>query len=268
MPDGTGLFDFAKKYPNRFFDVGIAEQHAVTFCGGLSKGGMKPFFAVYSSFLQRSIDQIIHDAAIADLDVTLCIDRAGFVGADGETHQGIYDVSLLTSIPNITIFSPSNYNELIETLNKCAKMNCLKAIRYPRGSQPKEISEYAATNNDFDVIGSGDTTVITYGIEFANVYTALANSDNVSIIKLNKIFPINEQIFDLLMRKKRIYVFEEAYKFGSIGEKIGNKLCELGYDGEFINSSVTGFIPSASVDSDFIKFNLDSNSVKNIVLEK
>lgn len=267
MPDGTGLYKFEKEFPDRFFDVGIAEQHAVTFSAGLSKGGMKPFFAVYSSFLQRSIDQIIHDTAIADLNVTLCVDRAGFVGADGETHQGLYDVSLLTSIPNISVFSPSNYDELRNTLKACAEMNCLKAIRYPRGSEPKVISEYKFTGEDFDVIGSGDTAVVTYGIEFANVYEALAETKGVSIIKLNKIFPINDELFNILMPKKNVYVFEESYKYGSIGEKIGNKLCELGFKGVFNCSSVLGFIPAATVDSDFIKNKLDSNSVKNIVSE-
>lgn len=268
MPDGTGLYNFANAFPDRFFDVGIAEQHAVTFSAGLAKAGMKPFFAVYSSFLQRSIDQIIHDVAIANNNVTLCIDRAGFVGADGETHQGLYDVSLLTSIPNITIFSPSNYNELQNTLSMCAEMDCLKAIRYPRGSEPECISEYKFSGDDFDVIGSGDTAVITYGIEFANVYSALSCKEGVTIIKLNKIFPFNDRLFNLLMNKKKIYVFEESYKYGSVGEKIGNKLCELGFTGEFNNLSVLGFIPPATVDSDFKKYNLDSDSINNIFSEK
>ena len=152
-------------------------------------------------------------------------------------------------------------------LTKCSQMDCLKAIRYPRGAEPKEVSEYKATGNDFDVIGNGEVAVVTYGIEFANVYKAVLNSNNVSIIKLNKIFPINDQVFDVLMSKKKVYVFEESYKFGSIGEKIGNRLCELGFKGEFNHSSVLGFIPSATTDSDFKKFNLDSESIKNIVTE-
>ena len=267
MPDGTGLYNFSKTFPERFFDVGIAEQHAVTFSAGLAKAGMKPYFAVYSSFLQRSIDQIIHDVAIANLNVTLCIDRAGFVGADGETHQGLYDISLLTAIPNISIFAPSNYNELRYILNSSANSNTLSAIRYPRGAEPSNISNYVATGNDFDVIGNGDIAIITYGIEFSNVYNAIGNDDRYTIIKLNKIFPINNKLFDLLLTKKSIFVFEEASKNGSIGEKIGNNLCELGFSGKFKVNAVSGFVGTSTVENDFKKFMLDSDSVKKIVSE-
>ena len=267
MPDGTGLYDFSKRYPDRFFDVGIAEQHAVTFGAGLAKSGMKPFFAVYSSFLQRSIDQIIHDVAIANLNLTLCIDRAGFVGADGETHQGLYDIGLLTSIPNMIIYAPSNYNELKYMLGICSDNCCLQAIRYPRGAEPKEISSYVASGNDFDVIGNGEIAIITYGVEFANVMCAVGNDQNYTVIKLNKIFPINNDLYDIILKKKSVYIFEESSENGSIGEKIGHKLCELGFNGKFKTVAVSGFVASATVDSDFKKYSLDSDSIKNIVSE-
>jgi 1-deoxy-D-xylulose-5-phosphate synthase len=228
---------------------------------------MKPFFAVYSSFLQRSIDQIIHDVAIANLNLTLCIDRAGFVGADGETHQGLYDIGLLTSIPNMTIYAPSNYNELKYMLRICSDNCCLQAIRYPRGAEPKEISSYVASGNDFDVIGNGEIAIITYGVEFANVLSAVGNNQNYTVIKLNKIFPINNYLYDIILKKKSVYIFEESSENGSIGEKIGHRLCELGFSGKFKTVAVSGFVASATVDSDFKKYSLDSDSIKNIVSE-
>ena len=111
MSNGTGLNEFACRFPKRFFDVGIAEQHAVTFSSGLAKNGMIPFFAVYSTFLQRSYDQLIHDVAMQRLKVIFCIDRAGFVGEDGESHQGVFDTAYLMSVPNLTVFAPSSFDE-------------------------------------------------------------------------------------------------------------------------------------------------------------
>ena len=134
MPDGTGLTKFARWFPDRFFDVGIAEAHAVTFAAGLAAGGMTPVFAVYSSFLQRAYDQILHDVCIQNLHVVLCIDRAGLVGSDGETHQGIFDLSFLSHIPNMSIFAPKNGQELKKALYFATQVyNGPIAIRYPRG---------------------------------------------------------------------------------------------------------------------------------------
>ena len=134
MPDGTGLTAFKKHFPGRFFDVGIAEQHAVTFAAGLAAGGMHPFVAVYSSFLQRAYDQIVHDVCIQNLPVVFCVDRAGLVGADGETHQGIFDLSYLSMIPNMTVCAPKNKYELYDMLYFAYQYHGPIAIRYPRGS--------------------------------------------------------------------------------------------------------------------------------------
>lgn len=134
MSEGTGLSRFAKLYPNRFFDVGIAEQHAVTFAAGLAKAGLKPVFAVYSSFLQRAYDQVLHDVCIQNLPVVFAIDRAGLVGSDGETHQGIYDISYLSSIPNMTIMAPKNKWELADMLKFAIEYDRPIAVRYPRGT--------------------------------------------------------------------------------------------------------------------------------------
>ena len=134
MPDGTGLKKFANQYPDRFFDVGIAEEHAVTFAAGLAAGGMTPVVAVYSSFLQRAYDQIVHDVCIQNLHVVFAIDRAGLVGSDGETHQGIFDLSFLANIPNICIMAPKNKQELYSMLKFALKYDGPVAIRYPRGA--------------------------------------------------------------------------------------------------------------------------------------
>ena len=129
MADGTGLTKFGRQYPERFFDVGIAEEHAVTFSAGLAASGMKPYVAIYSSFLQRAYDQILHDVCIQDLPVVFAIDRAGLVGGDGETHQGIFDLSYLNSIPNMSVFAPKNGYELADILKYASYYEGPLAIR-------------------------------------------------------------------------------------------------------------------------------------------
>ena len=141
MPEGTGLNLFSKLFPNRFFDVGIAEQHAVTFAAGLAASGYKPVFAVYSSFLQRSYDQIVHDVCLTKLPVVFAIDRAGLVGSDGETHQGVFDISFLMHIPNMTIICPKNKLDLEKSLEFACGATSPVAIRYPRGSAYEELTE-------------------------------------------------------------------------------------------------------------------------------
>ena len=133
MADGTGLKRFRNLYPERFFDVGIAEEHAVTFAAGMAKSGLKPVFAVYSSFLQRAYDQILHDVCLQNLPVVFAIDRAGLVGKDGATHQGIFDLSYLATIPNLTIMAPKNKWELSDMLKFAIAADTPMAIRYPRG---------------------------------------------------------------------------------------------------------------------------------------
>lgn len=142
MPDGTGLKRFHNIFPDRFFDVGIAEEHAVTFAAGLAAGGMRPIVAIYSSFLQRAYDQILHDVCIQNLPVTFAIDRAGLVGSDGETHQGIFDLSFLSSIPNMHIMAPKNKWELSDMLKFAVNFGAPIAVRYPRGEAFDGLREY------------------------------------------------------------------------------------------------------------------------------
>lgn len=162
MPDGTGLNRFLKKFPERFFDVGIAEEHAVTFAAGMALGGMIPVFAVYSSFLQRGIDQILHDVCMQDLHVIFAIDRAGFVGADGETHHGCFDLSYLSMIPNMTVMAPKNGKELEEMLKFAVEeLDGPCAIRYPKGSACTDMEEC------HEPLKKGRSEVITPGSEIA-----------------------------------------------------------------------------------------------------
>ena len=258
MKYATGLQHIAKKYPERFFDVGIAEQHALTFCCGLASQGMIPIFAVYSTFLQRCYDQIIHDAAIEKRHIVLCVDRAGFVGEDGETHQGLFDVAMLSSIPEVTIFSPSDASSLKYSLHK-AIYDCdgIAVVRYPRG--------YSVNNNYkkySDYIYSGkknDTLLVSYGRISENI-TKIADTD---CLCLNKIYPIESEICDIINDYKKVLFFEEGIKSGGIGEKLMCKMYCDGFKGEFKIIAVDNeFVKTADTESQIKKYGLDRKSIE------
>lgn len=269
MSTGTGLVDFSYKYPERFFDVGIAEEHAVTFSSGLAKNGMIPFFAVYSTFLQRSYDQLVHDVAMQDLKVIFGIDRAGFVGEDGESHQGVFDTAYLMSVPNLSVFAPSSFDELREMMYQAAyRENHAVAIRYPRGGQGKIIDGYKYERADFDTFGdtNAEKCVVSFGREFLNVYDALGELDNTFAIKLNRIKPINPNVLDLLKNVKTVYFFEEGIKSGGVGECFGSMLAESDVTAKFRHICIEDeFIKQASVDSQLKKYRLDKESIFDIV---
>lgn len=269
MSTGTGLVDFSYKYPERFFDVGIAEEHAVTFSSGLAKNGMIPFFAVYSTFLQRSYDQLVHDVAMQDLKVIFGIDRAGFVGEDGESHQGVFDTAYLMSVPNLSVFAPSSFDELREMMYQAAyRENHAVAIRYPRGGQGKIIDGYKYERADFDTFGdtNAEKCVVSFGREFLNIYDALGELDNTFTIKLNRIKPINPNVLDLLKNVKTVYFFEEGIKSGGVGECFGSMLAESDVTAKFRHICIEDeFIKQASVDSQLKKYRLDKESIIDIV---
>ncbi len=272
MQDGTGLSQFFRKFPARSFDVGIAEQHAATFSAGLAKGGMKPVFAVYSSFLQRSYDQILSDAAIAELPVTLCIDRAGVVGDDGETHQGLYDVPLLSSIPGVKIYAPASYSELEYMLAKRLESpKGVAAIRYPRGSEPEVLREYNPTGKNFDVIGNGSTALVSYGTLTAELMAArieLAKSGiEAAVVKLNRIDNMGSELLGRLSEFGSIYIFEEGEKSGGVGEKLLAELSVAGFLGRTHLSAISDFVPQSSISSARKKYGLDRVSIIKKVLE-
>ncbi|MDD4698999.1 MAG: 1-deoxy-D-xylulose-5-phosphate synthase [Oscillospiraceae bacterium] len=273
MSSGTGLTDFEINYKNRFFDVGIAEQHAVTFCAGLAKSGLKPVLAVYSSFLQRGYDQIIHDVAIEGLPVTLCVDRSGFVGEDGETHQGLFDVSFLSSIPGVKIFAPSNYDELENMLSERLKNPVgIAAIRYPRGSEPDILKGFCYSNNDFDCFGEGSTAIVSYGTTFADALIAKKHlsengNNDIVVVKLNVINPLSDELINTLKGFKSIYFFEEGIKNGGVAQRLGSTLIEHGFKGFYKSIAVEGFVAQATVSSLKKKYYLDSNAMIKIVSE-
>lgn len=273
METGTGLTDFRKAYPDRFFDVGIAEEHAVTFSGGLAAGGMLPVFAVYSSFLQRSIDQVIHDAALQNLKVTLAIDRAGVVGEDGETHQGLFDVSLLSAIPNMTIFAPSYFSEL-RAMMRQAVYDCpgVAAVRYPRGGQMYQPDDFTTTSNSYDSYGDEDAAValVTYGRLFSTacIVRQKLKEDGikVKIIKLNKIHPLDEQSITDCLSMEHVFFIEEGVRQGGIGEHFLYRLFEQGYRGKTgLRAVENQFVRHATMRESLIELGLDSDSIKTMI---
>ncbi|MCR5150690.1 MAG: 1-deoxy-D-xylulose-5-phosphate synthase [Clostridiales bacterium] len=266
MSIGTGLEDFSIKFPDRFFDVGIAEEHAVTFASGLSAKGMVPVFAVYSTFLQRSIDQVIHDASLQRQKMIIMVDRAGFVGEDGETHQGLFDIPLLKSIPDITIYSPSDYNQLEAAFKNAVYFDKnLVVIRYPRGGtgeKPEPLDGKSDSINFFKKTGS-KTVAVSYGRLFNTVRSVIEHAGlNIDALQLFKISPIEKELFDIIGSYDNVILFEEGMKIGGIGEEIGFELCSRGFKGNFKLFAVSNsFVSHASVSQQLKQFGLDEDSI-------
>lgn len=261
MTESTGLTAFSQKFKSRFFDVGIAEEHAVTFSAGLATGGMKPFFAVYSTFLQRGYDQILHDAAIACVPVRLLVDRAGIVGQDGESHQGLFDVAFLSTVPGMTVYSPAFYDELEALIKYAASNDTLCAIRYPRGCENKNFT--GEISGDYTLVKNGSQgCIVTYGRLFSNAVEASLLDKKIDILKLNRVYPLPDGICDVLSDYKQIDFFEEGILSGGIGEKLAAELTEHNYGGKYrIHAVENEFVPAADVDSSIKKYGLDSKSM-------
>lgn len=228
MADGTGLALFKKYFPKRFFDVGIAEEHAMTFAAGLAAGGMKPVFAVYSSFLQRAYDQTLHDVCLQDLPVVIAVDRAGLVGSDGETHQGIFDLSFLTSIPNMTVISPKNRWEMADMLRFAVDYPHPVALRYPRGEAYEGMKEFRAPveyGKSEVLYEEKDIAVIFVGhmAELADrVRSGIREAGySCSLINARFVKPLDTQLLDRLSRTHRLFVtIEENVVSGGFGEQV------------------------------------------------
>lgn len=274
MSLGTGLKEFSQNFNDRFYDVGIAEEHAVTFASGLAKGGMTPVFAVYSTFLQRAYDQLVHDGTLQKQKVIIGLDRAGFVGEDGVTHQGVLDVSFLNSIPDVTVYSPFTYKRLAYDLENALKnAENLTVIRYPRGSEPNIPTDFQLSENDFDIIENGkEFLLITYGRISAEVLKAVGilkeKGISASVLILNKIKPIDLLAVTSAIEYNNIFFYEEAVKSGSIGQSFADMLFNMNYKGNFKHIAVKDeFVPHASVASLIKKYHLDSGSIVNQILE-
>lgn len=228
MEDGTGLSAFHRRFPERFFDVGIAEEHAVTFAAGLAAAGLHPVFAVYSSFLQRGFDQMIHDVCLQNLPVVFAIDRAGLVGSDGETHQGVFDLSYLSMIPNMTVMAPKNKWELADMLRFAVKLGTPVALRYARGTAYEGFHEYREPIlfGKSEMIYEEDSiALLCVGNMFetgANVYENLhAMGYHCSLVNARFVKPIDEELLTELSTKHRLIVtIEENVRAGGYGEKV------------------------------------------------
>lgn len=270
MPDGTGLTAFKKYFPDRFFDVGIAEQHAVTFAAGLAAGGMHPFVAVYSSFLQRAYDQIIHDVCIQNLPVVFCVDRAGLVGADGETHQGIFDLSYLSMIPNMTVCAPKNKYELYDMLYFAYQYHGPIAIRYPRGSA------YEGFKNMRPPIEYGKSELMFEGEKIAlvavgsMVQTAvevreklLDKGINATVVNARFVCPLDTECLDRLSRDHQwIVTMEENVLKGGFGEACGDYLLAKHEDVRLIHVGVPDvYVEHGGVDQLKKTLHMDADSI-------
>ena len=229
MPSGTGLLHFQKEFPERFFDVGIAEQHAVSFAGALARGGLKPVVAIYSSFLQRSHDSIMHDVALQRQSIVIGIDRAGLVGADGATHQGIFDLAYLGSVPGIVLASPVDEFEMEKMMELALKHPSVFAIRYPRGNISKMFDAFPKKNfevGEGEVLFDGeDITLLALGsmVEAACKARALLEKEGVSARVVNMRFarPLDEQlILDSAQKTKCLFTLEEHVGTGGFGSKV------------------------------------------------
>ena len=240
MKYGTGLQFFYHTYPKRFFDVGMAEEHAVSFAGGLSSQGMLPVVAIYSTFFQRAYDQLIHDISLMHLNAVFAVDRAGLVPGDGETHQGIYDAAFFSQI-GFKVISPCNYAELRYWLPQLLqKESGPRVIRYPRGGESAALATLGCSGNLFDVLHQTEKpklALIAYGSETEDVLEAaeLLNAENIQadVIKLTQISPLPQELIHKAAEYSHILFAEESVPIGSIGEQLAASLCELGWKGKY-----------------------------------
>ena len=277
MSDGTGLSEFSRRYKKRFFDVGIAEEHAVTFAAGLAAGGLKPVFAVYSSFLQRAYDQLIHDVALQNLPVVFAVDRAGIVGNDGETHQGIFDLSFLSSIPNMTIISPKNRWELADMIRYAIQYEAPIAIRYPRGTAYTGLKEYRkpiAFKTSETIYEEDGIAIFSVGhmMEVAEkVRERLkATGYNCSLINSWFVKPIDEHILEEMAEEHTLFVtIEENVLSGGYGEKVQDYVMEQQLSVEVLKIGVPDeYVEHGNIDVLRKEIMLDEESiVKQIITQ-
>ena len=276
MVPGTGLKRFGNMFPDRLFDVGIAEEHAVTFAAGLALGGLRPVVAIYSSFLQRAIDQILHDVCMQNLSVVFAVDRAGLVGSDGETHHGCFDLSYLSMMPNMTVMAPKNKWELSDMMKFAIRQNGPVAIRYPRGEAYTGLEEYRAP------IEMGKAEVLEKGKEIVilavgnMVRTAVQVTENLrkkgyepTLVNMRFVKPLDTELLDIIKEDHSLIVtMEENVKYGGFGEQV------MTYYGSRMHGPAVRivaiedrFVPHGSVEDLMRQQQMDSDSVTERVLQ-
>mgnify|MGYP001055767009 FL=1 len=277
MPDGTGLKRFRNMYPERFFDVGIAEEHAVTFAAGLAAGGLKPIVAIYSSFLQRAYDQILHDVCIQNLPVVFCIDRAGLVGSDGETHQGIFDLSYLSSIPNMHIMAPKNKWELSDMIKFALAFGGPMAIRYPRGEAfdglknnraPMEYgkSETIFQEKDIMLLAVGSMVRVALTVREQLVEQGVA----CSLVNARFVKPIDEEaVCEACKTHRLIVTMEENVASGGYGEKVREYVDSLSVSTKVLSIAIPDeYVEHGNVELLRQEIGIDAVSIVQKVSEK
>lgn len=260
MPDGTGLSEFAKRFPERFFDVGIAEEHALTFACGLAVGGMVPVFAVYSTFMQRAFDQLIHDAALQNLHVIIMLDRAGLVANDGATHHGIFDTAFISEIPNVTLYSPNSFDSLEKCFADAIDASGPIVIRYPKSGDIDCTGFYSVSGVSFKDFGvHPKNAVITYGRLQENACLAAeslqSNGKPTRVISLTRLSPLpTEDISKLLNGIGNIVFAEEGIKNGGVSQRLCAELTEKGLlDGKRVRiKAVDGVFPDHGSNKDLL----------------
>ena len=272
MRDGTGLAEFADAFPRRFYDVGIAEEHAVSFAAGLARGGQQPVVALYSTFAQRTFDQVLHDCALQKLPLVLALDRAGIVPGDGSTHQGLFDVGLFTPVPGVEIFAPESYEELDAVLENAIRSDRISVIRYPRGSETEydrsvwqEIAP-GITAADFPGNTAGKPlTILTYGRIAYEALRAAAEiflTRPVRVIRLSKIYPLDKDaILTALGGAERFLIVEEGMRRGGIGEMVAAILAEAGAPARVKILAVSDFVSHGDTASLTAALSLDAAGI-------
>lgn len=274
MPDGTGLSEFASRFPKRFFDVGIAEEHAVTFACGLAAKSFIPVFAVYSTFMQRAFDQFIHDAALQELHVIITLDRAGLVGADGATHHGIFDAAFISEIPGVDLYAPADFAEFEECFDKALDASRPVVIRYAKSGESAEKPQNTLDGLGYTDFGdSPDAAVISYGALADNAFKAAEKLKergvNSRVIRLSRLSPLPlESIFSLIKDAEILLFAEEGIKNGGVAQRLFADAAEAGILGNkrcMIKAIDDEFPPHGSNDQLFESLGLSADSIADAI---
>ena len=271
MKEGSGMVNFEKEFPDRFYDVAIAEQHAVTFSAGISLEGMKPVVAIYSTFLQRAYDQLIHDVCLENLDVTFALDRAGIVGEDGPTHSGNFDIAFMRAIPNIVIATPSDENEMWQVLNSCYEHKGPAAVRYPRGSGRG--SEIIDKDNKFEigkakkVLDGENLCILNFGVLLDRV-ELLAENNNFGLYDMRFVKPIDIQALkDIADKYDRIVTLEDHTIMGGAGSCVAEHLNIIGMNKKILHLGLEDSFPKHGSRNEILELNeLDAVSISEKIL--
>ena len=270
MKEGSGMVNFEKEYPERFYDVAIAEQHSVTFAAGLSLEGLKPVVAIYSTFLQRGYDQFIHDVCLENIDVTFAIDRAGIVGEDGPTHTGSFDISFMRCIPNIVISCPSNEHELWHLLNICYEHKGPAAIRYPRGSGigvqpiPNEVEGFEI--GKAKKIKDGQSVcILNFGVLMDQI-DQIAEKKDYTLYDMRFIKPIDQEALEHAMQHETIITLEDNTLLGGCGSAVGEILHKQKFKGNLLSIGLKDEFPAHGSRNEILRQNgLDEESIKKTI---